>query len=274
MIIKSNNQGQIALIILMVSAVVMTIGLSMSKKSVVETKLTTDEELLKQAFNAAESGIEYYLGTGGDSFQSGDGKSIAKIDVNSIGGGSNIVNLGELILSNNQSYTWLVSHNADGTINLSNNYYTGDTLDLCVDNSFTGSLKVDYFYYQNPDYRVKRLGYDIATAKINGYQLIPTASSCSGVADMKSVTLTVPLGSGEVPILLAVKPIGGSTKIALVGNSSFPTQAEEIRSTGTAGDISGGTNAKVNRNVQVVNKYFVPPFMLDAVTAGGDVDTN
>lgn len=273
MIIKSNNQGQIALIILMVSAVVMTIGLSLSKKSVVETKITTDEELLKQAFNVAESGIDYYLGTGGLSFTAGDGKSKALIEANSVGGGTNIVNMGDLILANNQSYTWLVGHNADGTINMAS-YFSGNELELCFDADFTGSLKVDFFYYQNPNYQVKRLGYDVINSRINGYELVSNPiADCSGVSGMKSIILTVPLG-GNVPLLLAVKPIADSTKIAVVGNDVFPSQGEEIRSSGTAGDITGTTNAKVNRNVKVINKYFVPAFMLDAITSGGQVSTN
>ena len=74
MMINKNSKGQIALVILVISAIVMTIGLSVSKKTVVETKITTDEEQLKQAFNAAESGIDNYLGTGRKTFTASDSK--------------------------------------------------------------------------------------------------------------------------------------------------------------------------------------------------------
>ncbi|MDD2482862.1 MAG: hypothetical protein PHE71_01085 [Candidatus Shapirobacteria bacterium] len=61
--IKNNqsNQGQIAIIVLLASAILLTLGMSASRKTVTDTKVDTDEELLKEAFNTAESGINNYL---------------------------------------------------------------------------------------------------------------------------------------------------------------------------------------------------------------------
>lgn len=74
-----SEKGQIALIVLLVSAITMTIGLSLSRKTVTETKIQTDQELLKQAFNTAESGVDYYLGTGKTEYTAPDEKSKADV---------------------------------------------------------------------------------------------------------------------------------------------------------------------------------------------------
>ena len=57
MFIKSNyknSAGQVAIIVLLVSAVMLTMGLSMSRKESIDIKIDTNDELLKKAFDAAE----------------------------------------------------------------------------------------------------------------------------------------------------------------------------------------------------------------------------
>jgi len=54
---KTNNQqGQVVLMVLLASALILTLGLSASRQATVETKIDTDQEMLKKAFNAAISG--------------------------------------------------------------------------------------------------------------------------------------------------------------------------------------------------------------------------
>ena len=271
-----NNQGQIALVVLVISAVVMTIGLSMSKRSVVETNITTDEELLKQAFNAAESGIDYFLSTGQNSFSSSDNKSSANVVSSSIGGGANLIDMGELTKSNNVAFFWLVGHDSNGSIDMTQKY-NGTMLTVCVDDSYVGSLKIDYFYYQS-DYKAQRVGFNVAVDnKVSNYSNIPAnpVTGCAGVANSRGIDLgSLPfVSSGATPLLLAVKPIGGDTNIKIQGDNLFPVQGVEIRSLGTAGDV-GGSGPKVNRNLRVVDKYFVPEFMIDAITSTGNVNAN
>jgi hypothetical protein len=69
--------------------------------------------------------------------------------------------------------------------------------------------------------------------------------------------------AGGDSVLLGIIPIGFSPKIKLTGSAKFPSQGEEIRSTGL---VQG-----INNTVTVLNKYTVPLFLLEAVTSGGDV---
>jgi len=252
---------------------VMTVGLSVSKKSVVETKITTDEELLKQAFNAAESGLDYYLGTGETKYTAGDRNSFADVTVQNIGGGTTAVNMGGLTLRNEESFTWLVGHNADGSINFGE-AFLGTGLSLCVDSDFDGSLKVDYFYRSGASYLVQRSGFNVVTAgRTNGYSNVgSTALACRGVPGMRSITLSGLTLSGVTPLLLAVKPMADDTRIAVTGSGGvFPVQGKEITSVGKAGGDVTSVESKVSRKIKVVDTYRMPPFMMDAVTATGSV---
>jgi hypothetical protein len=57
------QKGQVMLAILLLGTFVMTLGLTISKRTIGEIRIDTDEEMLKDAFNAAESGIDYYQKT-------------------------------------------------------------------------------------------------------------------------------------------------------------------------------------------------------------------
>ena len=268
------KKGQIALIVLVVSAVVLTVGMSLSKKTVVETKITTDEELLKQAFNAAESGIDYYLGTGKTDFTAPDSKSGAKVSVNKIGGSSNIINLGGLTLQNHNNFTWMIAHKDDGSLDFTAPDMSGFTdLTICVNNGFSGSLKVDYFYLETAVYKVYRTGFNVgANNTVTGFSNVsPANDTCPSISGMKVVPVgSIPL-SGK-PLLLVVRPIADDTKVAVaVTGVNFPSQGSEISSKGESGDVAGGA---VNRVVNVVNQYQVPSFMLEAVTSSGNVLSN
>lgn len=273
------NKGQVALIVLVISAVVMTIGMSISKKSVIETKITTDEELLKQAFNAAESGIDYYMGTGTTKYIASDNQSQADITAKDIGGGGITTTTGSISLRNLEEFTWLVGHDGTGAIDYAQKFM-GTGVTMCVDSTFDGSLKVDYFYRDSANnYGVKRSGFNLVTDnRVTGYTNVAAVVACPGVAGMRAISLDLPINPATItPLLIAVKPIGDDTRITQVGiGGSFPNQAIQISSVGRAGNVSAGAAAQtnVNQNVTIVNQYQLPGFMMDAVTATGNIFSN
>ena len=250
-------RGQVALIVLIVSAVVLTFGLSISRKTVVETKIDTDEELLKKAFNAAESGINYYLGSGDTEYVNDENQERADVTVKELGGTE--LNFEKYTLRNQKALFWLVGHDADGSINSS--YYSESEVEVCVDSGFNGSLKVDYFYKDAAgDYKVGRYGYNIGTGStVAGFTSQALTNGCFDFS----------LGGGSSePLLISVTPLFNGTQISMKGDSDFPSQGEEITSVGRAGDLSDGG---VNNKVTVVKGYKMPFFMIDAVTAGSRV---
>ena len=235
------EKGQVVLMVLLASALVLTLGLSASRQATVETKIDTDQELLKKAFNTAESGIEYYLGTGGTSYNTGTNGESASLSVKPVGD-SETLSFGNVTLDGGIDYFWLVKHNDDGS--LSSEYYSTPTnpnsLNICTVDGVNATFKINYFYKSGAEYKVQQL-------------TVTTVNGCISNFDLTA-------GNS---LLLSIMPIGSSVKIKLTGPVKFPQQGEEISS---VGKVEG-----VNNTVTVLNKYFVPTFLLDAVTSGGDV---
>lgn len=259
--------GQIALIVLLVSTVVMTLGLSLSKKSVVETRVDIDDELLRQAFNAAESGVDYYLATEGDetSYESGD-QSMADVSVTDIGN-TQTIDFGEYTVEGGMETYWLVGHDSTDDNNIDEtDSYGGTRISVCWSEGFSGGLKVDYFY-NDGDYKVVRRLYNVnGDDYINGADNVADGANghCPGGRG-------VDINMIGTPLLLAVKPIGSGTRLSIVGNANFPKMGEEIVSEGRAGDVEEDEGVVVRRKVVVQKRFPVPSFMVDALTARGNI---
>ncbi len=269
--IIDRSGGQVALVVLLISAVVLTLGLSISRKTVVETRIDTDEELLRQAFNTAESGVDYYLSTGETRVSLEDGSS-ASINTSNIGEGSGVLDFDEVTTANQNSVFWMSGHDEDGIIQLSGGtYFNGDSVRLCVNDSFVGAVKVDYFYYDSgtSSFNVKRMGYNINSSNYiqNYIDRTPSNGSCSARSSMKQIDVTGLLGSSTSrSLMMAVTPLGGSTRLVVSSASGvFPSQGEEIIGTGTV--TTEAASGTVTSMVRVYNKYRIPSFMLDAVTS-------
>ena len=248
------RHAQVAIIALLISALVMTIGLSLSKKTTIETTIDTNEESLRDAFNAAESGIDYYLKTGESEYIVPSMPAKADITSQNIGGG-NQLDFGEYIVAGSSETYWLVNHNLDGS--LGSSYYSGTSITVDV-GSFSGALEVNYFYLSGGVYNVKRYGYNFSTDStkmVNGFE------ARTGT----SVVVNIP---ERQPIMLAIRPIfmGGHFKIS--GSANFPSQGKEISSTGKVGEINSG---EINKKVLVQERYRIPSFLLDALGAQGSI---
>jgi len=238
---NKQNKGQVAIVVLLASAILLTLGISASKQTVTDTKIETDEEALKEAFNTAESGINNYLNIGSNTYTAeGSG---AEVVSTAIGGSNSIASEGQLASNSNQLF-WLVNHD-NGDIGAT--YYSGPNVDLSFETGYAGALKIDYFYIEGGVYKVQRLGYNCnGGTVVNGFT--PTGGS--------SITITL-LGN---PLLISVTPIGQSTSLTLSGSSNFPQQGEELTSTGV-------TDSGVKTQVKTRYIYQIPLFFMEAVTA-------
>lgn len=243
------NKGQIAIIILLASAIVLTLGLSVSKSTITNTKVDTNEESLKTAFNIAESAINNYLSTGSENY-SIEG-SEATVVSSSIGGGSlnSLSSEGEVLNNTNQLF-WLVNHNIDGSIGTSaTDYYPqSGNLTLDVDSGYSGALKIDYFYIEGGVYKVQRLGCNYNNSNVVvGYD--------SSIVNCSNLNL-----AGRNPLLVVVTPLGSPTTITISGNSSFPVQGQELTA-------NSSTENGIKTQIKTRNMYQVPSFFIDAITA-------
>ncbi len=261
--IEDFRSGQVAIIVMLVSALLVTVGLSLSGKTTVETKIDYNEEALKKAFNAAESGIDYYLATGTTEYQSEDNLSQAKVTVENLGN-AEVYNFGELTPENGVQYLWLVNHNENGS--LGTNYFTGSQ--ITVSHGWTsnhGSLEINIYYKDNTGlYGVKRYGYNFnsnPSRQVKGFN--------NGRTGYSNVTIT---GLNLIPnkILMTITPIFNGANISVSGNGSpFPVQGQKISSTGSAGVIFGetGEESKVNKKLSTERRYEIPYFLLSGIVS-------
>jgi len=251
--IEDFRSGQVAIIVMLVSTLLITVGLSLSKKATVETKIDYNEEALKKAFNAAESGIDYYLATGQKTYSSTDNLTEANIATENIGGG-NILNFNEFTPENGVQYFWLTNHNADGSIG--NGYYAGD-FQLCTD-GFSGSMEISQFYLSGGVYGVKRYGYNFNNANL-----------VNGFSDYFDGNCTGQIASAGNTVLVTVTPIFTGGQIYMKGTANFPVQGERINSTGSAGVVFGetGEESKINKKLSIERRYKFPFFLLSGIVS-------
>ncbi|MFA7300931.1 MAG: hypothetical protein WC069_01290 [Candidatus Shapirobacteria bacterium] len=238
-------KGQVAIIVLLVSAVMLTLGLGMSKKESVNVKINTNDELLKKAFDTAESGINYYLGTGGTSYSSPDNVSFADVSTSKISDGSDKIDFGEYLQQGNSENYWLVNHLFNGDIGTT--YFNGPDVSVCTV-SYSGQVKVDYFYKVGVNYNIKR-------------NLINLNSNCFTVGIVGS------------PVLLAVTPIssGGKFYIQALNGGTFSSQGIDVIAVGRAGGTQEGVNTQAKQKLSIRQRYMIPGFLLSGMMAEGSI---
>jgi len=250
---NKQNKGQIAIIVLLASAIILTLGLSASKTAITDTKVDTDEELLKEAFNTAESAINNYLTDSNKTNYTTEGSG-ANIVATQIGG-NNIKEISSegVVSANTNQLFWLVNHNENGDIG--STYYTqNSTLTIKVDDDFTGALKIDYFYKNGTTYSVTRSGYNFSSTN-------PIVNNFNNIS-LKEIDIAI---NSEDPLLLAITPLGSATSLTISGPADFPSQGEEIMATSI-------TDSGVKTQIKTRYVYQFPSFMLDAITARGGVE--
>lgn len=150
--------GQVVLMVLLASVLVLTLGLSAARQTTVETSIDTDQELLKRAFNAAESGIDYYLKTGNTQYGTSDspeGSSI--LTKENLGGNDKTLIFNRKIGSEDSEFFWLVNHTDSGNIGTTFYSDSDSTIDICSSDLTTPvNFKIDYFYKEGSYYYVLR----------------------------------------------------------------------------------------------------------------------
>lgn len=238
------SQGQVVLMVLLASTLVLVLGLSAAKQATVETSIDTDQELLKRAFNAAESGIEYYKKTGEKNYGDSDTQGKSTLTTESLGGNDKSLSLDKKINPDEVAVFWLVNHEENGDIG--SDYYGDNTVKICSDDQpGVINFKVDYFYKEGVNYKVQRF--------FDSNSSVPTTG------------LTSPNNCAEVrlagnPVLIAVTPMGVASKISVKGSRNFPVQGEKISAIGSVD--------KINNLVTIDHPYkLVVPFLFETVVS-------
>ncbi|MBI4067481.1 pilus assembly PilX N-terminal domain-containing protein [Candidatus Gottesmanbacteria bacterium] len=286
---QKKNLGQVILIILLVTTVGLTIGLSLVSRTVQDLRISTQITESSKAFQAAESGIEAALkGTAvGGSGDVSLGNASANYSVTTYGGSDAPINIGNTAAGESKSF-WLIGHRDDGTIDYSNpplsfvglSLYSGAGVDICWGPKIgeiaplpPPAIEVTLYYWElGAGYKISKLAFDpdfFRRTNITHFSdLPPPGNNCGAEDRLYSVSLTF-AGAGShnfdnppfpppIRILLRITPLYNSTDLVVApqGVATFPSQGKSITSTGT-------TTAGVVRKLNVLQGYASLPSIFD-----------
>lgn len=267
---KAQQQGQIGVIILLIMSVLLTLGLSLARRSSQEAEITSQEEESTRVFNAAESGIEEALS---DIYESERQQSdLGGSATGSLGSGAdqsdyqaNITaqNSVEMTIPKNSTIDVPLNTPA-GSIDIDwwNNRGTDCTADnpaaLMVvaydDDTSTNTTVARYFY----------LGACNAAGEATPYFDEPNINTGSGYqfsADESFITLNP--AADRTTTRLRITPLVSDTQIRIEGDVASDTQYS-VTSSGQDIDATTARTITVNRS-----RSAAPAFMNYALVAGG-----
>jgi len=236
---KNYKKGQIVLVVLLVTSAVMVMGLSLSRGSVKELKIDTNEETLKQTFNVAESGIDYFLTRENE---------VEKVTYESPVDDFEAEVSKEKLEVKDMANRKVVFYEPQF---LQLNGYDGE-LTIKLDNNFGGAVKVDVFYGNGG---IERYGY-------NFNECTSVDDACiEGFENDKKGEIKISIGGDSD--FLVVSPLFEPTVVKFSGGN-FAHQGERIVSTGKSND---GIESKVS----VDEVWELPYFMLEGLVVEGEI---
>jgi len=242
----NNQRGQILLVIVLLSAVLITVGLSIAQLTSQEAKISKLEEESKKALAAAEAGLDNALKGNFNTFTLGSGGSQTSVNVStsSVAKDYFITPL----LRKDQQYTFYLSDPP----NLNNNwnheltfYFNSDPAAGCGNND--GAALELTLIYSNTN-SIKRWLLE-PCSRFSGAQII-TATAYG--ADFNNVgfayTASLDLSSISQPRILIIRTLFAQTKIGFKGSQNLPAQGRTITST-------ANTESGVSNRIQLFQSY-------------------
>lgn len=244
---KASQSGQILLIVILLSAILLTTALSLSQISTQETRVAKLEEESKKAFAAAEAGIEARL------------KSDSNINIASIlPGGSGIIsgeatmeeiskpNFVTPVLRKDEAYTFYLA-NYDKNYNSFNNYFSGYlTFYLTGSSSSCPALELNIISNNNTITRKLIDPCDQVAGDLDS-----KISTQDGSFNLEGTTFNYRT-SASIPInntkLIIGRVLFAETKIGIEASVSLPPQGKTFTSSAT-------TSTGVSKKIQLFQSY-------------------
>ncbi|OGG16751.1 hypothetical protein A3D78_01490 [Candidatus Gottesmanbacteria bacterium RIFCSPHIGHO2_02_FULL_39_14] len=269
------DRGQIVLILVLITVVGLTIGLSLISRTITDIRISSQIEQSSRAFSAAEAGIETALrgniAVGPTGTVSLEGAS-ANFAVQTLGGTSDNYNL-PLTEAGNSQTVWLIEHSDDNTINESGESYpTNSIIEICfgskseVTEEKAPAILVSLYYKEAAEYKVAKKAFDPYEARDNGFDHADELGPYCGnflyrkkiIAhqDGDSGTVDFDIQPSSTLLLMRIQPLYEATAITVDPERELPIQGKIISSIGQ-------TSTGVARKIQVYQSYPVLPGLLD-----------
>ncbi len=252
-----NQQGQTVEIILLVMVVVLTIGLSITARSITDLRLASTTEQSARAFSAAEAGIEEALRRGLSTQPSGSNPSFGSgasytYSVSPLGGAGYVPDKPiqqDTVIQLNLNMTGV--SNPATALNL---YWVDKSNSAEITNP--ASLEITFVSGTGSD-TLEKYAYNVDVGRGNGFAP-PVAfdQSYGGKTYRARVSLNIPAN----PQIMRIRPLYNNASLAVESQPSgknLPTQSYKVTSIGTAG---GAT-----RKIEVTQSISAMPAIFDYV---------
>lgn len=268
---NNSNTGQVVLMLVLITIVGLTIGLSLISRTVTDIRISSQIEQSGRAFSAAEAGVENALKsatvnqTGNVTLPDASGT----YSISQLGNSSSVLSFSVTAPANTQT-VWLIDHKDDGTLNEDGySYPAGSSFDICwgIDPNSTPAMVISLFYKIGSSYKIARGAYDQnAAGRGNGFSSVDSAGNYCGSNFRFKKTIN-PESDFEINpatsklLFLRLQPVYENTTIAVKPSDinpseKFPVQGKIITSVGQ-------TTTGVVRKIQVIQGYNVVPEILD-----------
>ncbi len=245
------ERGQVLLVVVLIITVVLTVSLSLFTRSIVNVKLTTEEDQSQKALSAAEAGIEQTIIANQEipngTFSNNTSFSTSK---RQLSGTEFLLNNGKLVFKDEGADIWLSEYSSNtsqlytnpwgGTLTL----FWGSSTDTCspVEGTSSGggnsmaAIELIVFTGTRNNPSSARYAYDPCDVRRNSNNF--SAPQLGGTAAGKSfaynVTISIPAGTG---LIARVIPLYANSYLGIQSSPALPPQGTVIESTGTAGEV-------------------------------------
>jgi hypothetical protein len=251
--IKSRN-GQIGLLVLLATIVVMTIAVALASRTASEIAISTNEEQSTSAFESAETIIERILGNptpppvnmsgsiGSETYQV-ETVYATRLDTDT-------KSTGETVEVNLQGYS-------AGDIKVS--WQGGDGTDCQVNAT---AIVAAVFYKDGANYRVKRSAFDPCNARkvSNGFD------GAVSIIDGRPTANIITQQGTWTPVSARIKLLYADSNLSVSGGVGFPPQGREITSRASSLDDQ-------SRAIRVTEGHPMAPSIFDyAVYSAGTIE--
>lgn len=259
-----NENGQIALIALLVLTLATTVGLSLIGRSTTDVSVTRTIEESTRAFSAAEAGIEATLKSGVASSGTIDpalglSYNVTVASVNATAGSPYM--FAQKTPQENTETVWLVDHGSDGSITEAVTY-SAPSIDVCwsQESPVQSAVIATILYKESSDgsYRTAKAAYDsdASRALANNFASPVASSGGCGAATNSTYMATIRFAdfvpaidpSADILIALRIRPVYAGAQLVVVPAQTLPYQANRIESVGT-------TQSGINRKIVVYQQY-------------------
>jgi len=268
----SKDSGQTLLIILLVTAVILTIGLAVASYSITNIKISRYEEESARAFSAAEAGIEeaLKLGSAPESGLVDIGDITAEVSETVQGGGTDFDFAGSKFESEELANIWLVGHTDEGALDPSTYFPAGGNITICwgddtVIDDNTPAIEAALLYQDAGTFKVARGAFDPKADRGNGFDVADSTGggNCGDLAFAEDLDLVADFGipGGAIPYSLRLKLFYNPElePIAVSASEDLPLQGKCYESQATIAESS------VSRKVRQCQFYESPPGIFDYV---------